>query len=296
MENREQQILSEIKTMMSTIRVQLELLDAKMAELQQCVDPEEFDTNPIELDIDIPEDVATVVEDDLPFDDVPETEPETAPEEDPEQTAEPLAETVEEAAVETAEEPAAETEVEAEEETEVETEDEAEDESEVEAESEVETESEVEDEPEVEDEVESESEVESEVESEFEEVAEEDDDDDLPGIFDQPIPVYQAAQASPKIRPSVADAMVAEMQAWRTDMPGTPVKDVRSAISLNDRIIFINYLFGEDPLAFQNAITHINTLDTLDQAIEYVKTEHPSWDLNSELVYRFMMAVRRRVK
>ena len=90
--------------------------------------------------------------------------------------------------------------------------------------------------------------------------------------------------------------MVAEMQAWRTDMPGTPVKDVRSAISLNDRIIFINYLFGEDPLAFQNAITHINTLDTLDQAIEYVKTEHPSWDLNSELVYRFMMAVRRRVK
>jgi hypothetical protein len=90
--------------------------------------------------------------------------------------------------------------------------------------------------------------------------------------------------------------MVAEMQAWRTDMPGTPVKDVRSAISLNDRIIFINYLFGEDPLTFQNTITQINTMTTLDQVVDYVKTEFPEWDLNSELVYRFMMAVRRRVK
>ena len=40
MENREQQILAEIKVMMGSIRTQLELLDAKMAELQQCVDPE----------------------------------------------------------------------------------------------------------------------------------------------------------------------------------------------------------------------------------------------------------------
>ena len=61
MENREQQILSEIKAMMGTIRSQLELLDAKMAELQQCVDPQEFEANPIELDID----------DDLPFDGIP---------------------------------------------------------------------------------------------------------------------------------------------------------------------------------------------------------------------------------
>ena len=42
MENREQQILSEIKSMMSSIRMQLEQLDAKMAELQQVVDPEDI--------------------------------------------------------------------------------------------------------------------------------------------------------------------------------------------------------------------------------------------------------------
>ena len=223
MENREQQILSEIKDMMGTIRTQLELLDAKMAELQQCVDPEDFNNNPIELDIDDIEAAvqpdADVVEDDLPFDDMPEPEPEPEPEPTPEPEPEPEPEKVEE-----------------------------------------------------------------------------DDDDDLPGIFDQPVPVYEAAQTSPKVKPTVAEVMVAEMQAWRTDMPGTPVKDVRSAISLNDRIIFINYLFNEDPLAFQNAITQINTMATLDQVVEYVREQFPSWDMGSELVYRFMMAVRRRVK
>ena len=51
MENREQQILSEIKSMMSSIRMQLELLDAKMAELQQVVDPEDVSAMPIDLEI-----------------------------------------------------------------------------------------------------------------------------------------------------------------------------------------------------------------------------------------------------
>ena len=112
MENKEQKILSEIKSMMSTIRTQLELLDAKMAELQQCVDPEEFNNNPIELDI---EDVietpvaASLVDavDDLPFDDVPEAEPQ--------QVETPAAEQVSVSTVEPEEAPVVEPEEEAEE-------------------------------------------------------------------------------------------------------------------------------------------------------------------------------------
>ena len=70
MENREQQILAEIKEMMTSIRCQLELLDAKMLELQQAVDPEGYDSEPIELDLE-PEEI-TVINDDLPFDNIAE--------------------------------------------------------------------------------------------------------------------------------------------------------------------------------------------------------------------------------
>ena len=60
MENREQQILSEIKVMMASIRSQLERLDAKMAELQQIVDPEEFEAESIDIEIDVDEAVEAV--------------------------------------------------------------------------------------------------------------------------------------------------------------------------------------------------------------------------------------------
>lgn len=91
----------------------------------------------------------------------------------------------------------------------------------------------------------------------------------------------------------VIDAMIAR-QAWRKDMPGSPVKDIRSAISLNDRILFINYLFGEDPMAFQEMLTQLNAMSSFDEAAAHAIAAHPQWDLESDTVYRFMMALRRR--
>ena len=91
----------------------------------------------------------------------------------------------------------------------------------------------------------------------------------------------------------VIDAMIAK-QAWRKDMPGSPVKDIRSAISLNDRILFINYLFGEDPMAFQEMLTQLNAMSSFDEAAAHAIAAHPQWDLESDTVYRFMMALRRR--
>jgi hypothetical protein len=37
-------------------------------------------------------------------------------------------------------------------------------------------------------------------------------------------------------------------------------------------------------------------MTALDQVVDMLRNEHPEWDFSSELVYRFMMAVRRRVK
>ena len=231
MENKEQQILSEIKSMMASIRVQLERLDAKMAELQQVVDPEEFEAESIDLEIDEPLVAEQVVEEMVQEQEIP------------------LAEEVE-AAEEPAEEPVEEV---------------------------VEAEAEVEDLP------------------EEDLPVEEAPVDDLPFFDEEPAPVTVAEKAESVAKPTVNDAMAAQ-QAWRKDMPGSQVRDIRSAISLNDRIIFINYLFREDPMAFQDSLTKINQMESLDQVVEYVCTDFPEWDLNSEVVYRFMMAVRRKVR
>ena len=82
---------------------------------------------------------------------------------------------------------------------------------------------------------------------------------------------------------------------WLTDIAGIPVRDVRSAISMNDKILFINTLFGEDPLVYQEVIQKINASPDLKQAIVYLLRRFPAWNLDSDVVYRFMMAVRRRL-
>ena len=256
MENREQQILSEIKSMMASIRSQLERLDAKMAELQQVVDPEEFDMAPIDIDIDeaVQEEPVQIVEvQEIPMEiEEPVNEP----------VEEPVAEPVEVSVEEPAEEP-------------------------------VEEVTDLPEEPEVD-----EAEDEADDDLPFIDVPaqEEEDDDDLPGVFDIPEePVTVAAKAADEAKPILNEVMAADC-AWRKDMPGSPVRDIRSAISLNDRVIFINLLFKEDAQTFVDTLAKINTMETLDQAVEYICTTFPSWDLNSDLVYRFMMAVRRKVK
>ena len=263
MENREQQILSEIKSMMASIRSQLERLDAKMAELQQVVDPEEFDMAPIDIDIDevAHEEPVQIVE----------------VQEIPMEVEEPVEEVVEESVEEVADLPEEEPEAIEPEEDPVE---------ETEPESAEEPEPEPEAEPEIDDDL------------PFAETPapEEDDDDDLLGVFDlYDEPVTVAAKAADEAKPILNEVMAADC-AWRKDMPGSPVRDIRSAISLNDRVIFINLLFKEDAQAFVDTLAKINTMETLDQAVEYICGTFPSWDLNSDLVYRFMMAVRRKVK
>ena len=245
MENRQQQILAEIQELMSSVRSQLEKLDAKMQEFQQYADPQGDALAPIDIEIDdtyLGEEV--VVETGFDFADVQEPESleiqEIVPESEPE--PEPVPEPVPEPEPEP--EPLPVPVVEAE-------------------------------------------------PAPLPEVFPESDDDDLP-LFAEPESIFEAAQKSPKARKAVLDVME-DKQAWRTDMPGAPVKDILSAISLNDRVQFINVLFNEDPALFQQTRSMINTMETLDQAVEYI-TSTFDWDMSSQVVYRFMMAVRRKVR
>ena len=226
---------------MSSVRSQLEKLDAKMQEFQQYADPQGDALVPIDIEIDdtyLGEEV--VVETGFDFVDVQEPESQEIPEVVPEPEPDPVVEPEPEPVVEPEPEPAPVPES-----------------------------------------------------APLPEVFPEDDDDDLP-LFAEPESIFEAAQKSPKARKAVLDVME-DKQAWRTDMPGAPVKDILSAISLNDRVQFINVLFNEDPALFQQTRSMINTMETLDQAVEYI-TSTFDWDMSSQVVYRFMMAVRRKVR
>ena len=109
----------------------------------------------------------------------------------------------------------------------------------------------------------------------------------------EPAPVIPEPEM-PKPKPAVIDVM-AEKCAWKTDIPGSPVRNIISGISLNDRILFVNTLFKGDAQAFQATIALFNSYETLSQAEDFIRSNYPGWHLDSEVVYRFMMAVRRKL-
>lgn len=113
--------------------------------------------------------------------------------------------------------------------------------------------------------------------------------------IDDDFEVLPLGEALAPVKDAVMDKM-AEKESWRTDMPGSDVNDIRSAISLNDRILFINTLFHEDPIAFKDTLGALNAMPSFEDGIRFLKDRHPEWNTESEVVYRFMMAVRRKLK
>lgn len=114
-------------------------------------------------------------------------------------------------------------------------------------------------------------------------------------VIDDELEVLPIGEALAPAKDAVMDKMAAK-ESWRTDIPGAKVSDVRSAISLNDRVLFINTLFHEDPLAFQNALSQLNSMPSFDEGARFILDSHPEWNTESDVVYRFMMAVRRKLR
>ena len=109
-----------------------------------------------------------------------------------------------------------------------------------------------------------------------------------------PEPEPEPEEDLPEPGPAIID-QVTRKRAWEIDMPGAPVGNILSAISLNDRLLFINTLFKKDPVLFQDTIRIFNGMENLAAAEEYIQENHPDWNLESDTVYRFMMAVRRKL-
>ena len=105
-------------------------------------------------------------------------------------------------------------------------------------------------------------------------------------------PVSEPAEAP---KPAPVPRPETERLPWRLDKPGMSVKNLRSGISLYDRALFIGTLFKEDYALYDKTISELNALSSLDEAVDYLLERFPDWNLKSDIVYNFMMAVRKKL-
>lgn len=297
------------KEILAELDAELSALKARVGEIEKKVEllRNELDMEPAEpLDLgtaDYLYDIADAVPEDIPVEDVPEAVADDMP-------ADVFAENAGENVGESVPDDIPEVESEAEPKAEPETEDLPESEPEVEQKSAQEVEQESEDLPEAVSGQEIQAELETEAESEQvagtepepkpEDLPEEDGFSLFGGMAEEEEPKARKTKAPSEHRQYSGHKVIADQkygnEAWRKDMPGPEVKDVRSAISLNDRVMFISTLFRDDSMLFQDVINKINALTTLEKAVQYLKENFPEWDMDSELVYRFMMSIRRKIR
>ena len=139
-----------------------------------------------------------------------------------------------------------------------------------------------------------------------EEIVEESDFTDMEiGVPDLPAPEAEPVQEpvvepvpEPEPEPQPAPAVPrpeTDRLPWRLDKPGISVKNLRSGISLYDRAMFIGTLFKEDYALYDKTISELNALSTLDEAVDYLLERFPDWNLKSDIVYNFMMAIRKKL-
>lgn len=306
MDKSPKEILAELDAELSALKARVGEIEKKVEQLRN-----ELDTEPAEpLDLgtaDYLYDIADAVPEDIPAETVPEAVADDMPadvfaENAGENVGESVPDDIPEAESESEPEPEPETEdlPESEPETELESEDLPEAEPEADPGQGTQAGPETEAEPEQVAGTESVTGPEPEAEPVPEDLPEEDGFSLFGGMAEEEEPKARKTKAPSEHRQYSGHKVIADQkygnEAWRKDMPGPEVKDVRSAISLNDRVMFISTLFRDDSMLFQDVINKINALTTLEKAVQYLKENFPEWDMDSELVYRFMMSVRRKIR
>ncbi len=77
----------------------------------------------------------------------------------------------------------------------------------------------------------------------------------------------------------------------------TPIKDLRKAIGINDRYLYINELFNGDEAMFERSVKTLNQFSILPEAEFWMQRElriKLAWKEDNVLVHQFVQLVRRR--
>lgn len=72
-----------------------------------------------------------------------------------------------------------------------------------------------------------------------------------------------------------------------------PVTDIKTAIGIGDRFLFIKELFGGDNEKFNQTIEVLNGLTDYDQALEHIKSNF-SWNIDDSTAQQFLNIVSRK--
>jgi hypothetical protein len=111
---------------------------------------------------------------------------------------------------------------------------------------------------------------------------------------EKPEPVLEQQEQKPAFNHTDNPQTVADK--FRSRLGNVPVSDLKSVIGFADKFAFVNELFGGDSLAYEKAITQLNSATRLAEAEAYLGTIRLNhrWPADSDQAARFTEIIRRK--
>lgn len=124
-------------------------------------------------------------------------------------------------------------------------------------------------------------------------------------LADKPIDRFTLSQRSKEVNDvigtngtsSLNDKLKSDVSDLKSALNDTPVRDLKKAIGVNDRYVFINQLFRGDEVMYERSLKTINGFRILPEAEYWMERELKvklGWDENREATRHFYQLVKRR--
>lgn len=116
-----------------------------------------------------------------------------------------------------------------------------------------------------------------------------------PQLVEEPKTEEQPVVEEPKVEEvhqEEAPKQEAPRVPQQASLFGTPVTDIRQAVSIGDRFLFQRELFAGNAEKLQQTLTELNGLHSLEEAIAFV--DQFGWDKQSSTYELFLNVLRRR--
>lgn len=128
------------------------------------------------------------------------------------------------------------------------------------------------------------------------------EEEDIPTLNHQKsIPAILDKKEINEINATSSSSLNEKLKQTKIDLGDTltevPIRDLRKAIGVNDRYLFINELFRGDEVAYERSIKTINSFSIYAEAEYWIQRElkvKNGWDSNNEMVRQFNQLVKRR--
>lgn len=118
-----------------------------------------------------------------------------------------------------------------------------------------------------------------------------------PKLNDEPVaPAVSIRPTTPVALPTEINSTVTTSEL-QEKLALDPIKDLKSAIGINDKFQFIETLFGGDEKAFEQAVKTINAFKIYAEAQFWIKSNlraQNNWDDSAAVVKAFDLLVKRR--